>query len=209
MRKDRGSMYEHFVKQTPTSTSAYSIPDDHMVVCRSPEYIGYADWKYICCTSFHLCSCIMKQFEHVIKMVNVNPVSSFEHIRSYLSTRCCILSFKAIGLLVPKKKIFEDFTISGSGSHLGHVTQNIWTNFHPNSPWRLNMKFGFNRPSVFWEKEVWKCWIWVTLDKGQWMTLTSDVLKGSCTNLVDCIYQLWYHRISEKSIVLPFSNTKA
>ena len=35
------------------------------------------------------------------------------------------------------------------------------------------MKFGlFFFCFVFLEKEVWKCWIWVTLDKGQWMTLT-------------------------------------
>ena len=36
-------------------------------------------------------------------MVKVNPMSSFEYIWLYLSTRCCIPSFKVIGLLVPKK----------------------------------------------------------------------------------------------------------
>ena len=34
------------------------------------------------------------------------------------------------------------------------------------------------------------------MDKGQWLTLTFDILKGSCTNLVDYIYQLWYHWLS-------------
>ena len=27
------------------------------------------------------------------------------------------------------------------------------------------------------------------------MTLTFNILKGSCTHLVDCIYQFWYHRL--------------
>ena len=39
------------------------------------------------------------------------------------------------------------FTIYGLGSHLGHVTLNIWTNLHPNIPWRYHRKFGFKRPS--------------------------------------------------------------
>ena len=47
------------------------------------------------------------------------------------------------------------------------------------------MNSGFYRPSGFLGKEVWKWWIWVTLDKGQWMTLTSDIHKDSCTHLVD------------------------
>ena len=34
----------------------------------------------------------------------------------------------------------------------------------------------------------------VTLDEVQWMTLTFDIHQASCTNLVDWIYQLWYHR---------------
>ena len=37
----------------------------------------------------------------------------------------------------------------------------------------------------FWAKEVWKCWIWVTLDEDQWMTMTFDIHKGSYTHLVD------------------------
>ena len=36
-----------------------------------------------------------------------------------------------IGLPVPKKKIFKrDFTIYGLGGHLGHVTNNMSSNFH-------------------------------------------------------------------------------
>ena len=55
------------------------------------------------------------------------------------------------------------------------------------------LKFGFNRPSSFLGKEVLKCWIWVTLDQGQWMTLAFDIYVGLCTHLVKCIYQFWHH----------------
>ena len=45
------------------------------------------------------------------------------------------------------------------------------------------------------------------------MTLTFGTHKASCTHLVDCIYQLLYNRLQlflkKKSIVLPFSHTKA
>ena len=61
------------------------------------------------------------------------------------------------------------------------------------SHWGSFFKFGFNRPSGFLEKEVWKCWIRVTLDQGQWITLTFHIHIGSCTHLVNCIYQLWHH----------------
>ena len=40
------------------------------------------------------------------------------------------------------------FTIHGHGGHIGHVTWTIWKLSFP-IPWRLHMKFGFNRPSGF------------------------------------------------------------
>ena len=33
------------------------------------------------------------------------------------------------------------------------------------------------------------------LDEGQWMTLTFDSHIGLCADLVNCIYQLWQHRL--------------
>ena len=33
------------------------------------------------------------------------------------------------------------------------------------------------------------------LDQGQWITLTFHIPKASCTNLVDCSFQLWCHRL--------------
>ena len=41
------------------------------------------------------------------------------------------------------------FTIYGRGSHLGHVTRMPRTNFRSPYPRRLNIKFGFDRPSGF------------------------------------------------------------
>ena len=35
----------------------------------------------------------------------------------------------------------------------------------------------------------------VTLDKGQWMTLTFDINTDSFTYSVNLNYQLWYHRL--------------
>ena len=85
----------------------------------------------------------------------------------------------------------------GHGSHLGHVTWIIWINFQSPIPLRLHMKCGFNHPSGFSGKEVWKCWIQVTLDQCQWMIFIFDIHLGSCPRLVNCIYQFWYHRLQQ------------
>ena len=56
----------------------------------------------------------------------------------------------------------EDFlkviTIYGHGGHLGHMTRTVWTIFRSPDPWRLHMKFGYNRPSSFRGEVVWNCW---------------------------------------------------
>ena len=96
-----------------------------------------------------------------------------------------------------RRRFWKFASIYGHGGYLGHVKWTISTRFHSSIPWRLHMKCGFNRPSVSWGKGVWKCWIWVTLDKGQWMILTFDVHKSSCTNLVNCIYKFCYHRLKQ------------
>ena len=49
------------------------------------------------------------------------------------------------------------FTIYGRGGHLGHVTQMPRTKFRSPYPRRLHIKFGFDRPSGFWE-DVWALW---------------------------------------------------
>ena len=49
---------------------------------------------------------------------------------------------------------FKVFTIYGHGSHVGHVTQPICTNFHSHSPLNFHMSFGFKSPNCFCEKQV-------------------------------------------------------
>ena len=56
--------------------------------------------------------------------------------------------------------------------HLHHVTWTFEQTVVPLFLWKIHIKFGFNRPSGCSGKEVSKCWIWVTLVQGQWMTLT-------------------------------------
>ena len=85
----------------------------------------------------------------------------------------------------------------------------IWTNFSPYMvleailvmwsgtfqhsftphPMKAPYKNCFKRPHIFWGKEVLKCWIWVTLDKGQWMTLTLGCHKSSCTHVSEYIFE--------------------
>ena len=58
------------------------------------------------------------------------------------------------------------FTIYGRGGHLGNVTTIVSINFHFLVPESLHIKFGFDWPSGFWEKQVliFKCkWPWPSI----------------------------------------------
>ena len=104
-----------FKMQTSRKTHTPNMTDfDHsstrgpLVLYRSLECWGYAEleqtWKYIstqCCISFHHAEAFRNKSDLVIKMVMVNPGSSYE-ILVVLEYP----SFKAPGLLIPKKKIF-------------------------------------------------------------------------------------------------------
>ena len=69
-----------------------------------------------------------------------------------------VYQVRSMGLLLLEKKVFlRIFTIYGHGSHLGHMTRIIWTNFRFPIPLKLHMKFGFNWPSSFWA-DVWRVW---------------------------------------------------
>ena len=46
------------------------------------------------------------------------------------------------------------FTIVGHGGHLGHVTRISRTNFRSPYPWMLHIKFHFDWPSRFREKDL-------------------------------------------------------
>ena len=172
-----------------------------MVLYRSPECWGYAEleqtWKYIstqCWISFHPRRSIQKQIWPCHKNGHGQPrVIIWKHWY-YSSTRCMLYTkFQGHRPLGSKE---EDLL-----SFLPYMGMVIWHGtfeqiFIPHIPLRRHTKFGFNRPSGFWAEEVWKCWVWVTLDEAQWMTMTFDIHKGSCTHLVDWIYQLWYLRLN-------------
>ena len=61
------------------------------------------------------------------------------------------------------------------------------------------------------EKKFENVWIWMSLEQGQWMTLTFDFHIGSWYHLVNSIYQLWYHRLQyflKNPLFYLFSHTK-
>ena len=54
-----------------------------------------------------------------------------------------------------REEICKVFTVNRHGSHVGHVTWTIWTNFFPLSPRPLYIKLCDNWPCDFWD--VWNC----------------------------------------------------
>ena len=60
----------------------------------------------------------------------VTPGSSFEQTMMGWSPQCYIQSFEEIGTTVPEKKIRRVFTNYGRGSHLGHLTSLMSSDFH-------------------------------------------------------------------------------
>ena len=126
-----------------------------MVLYRLPECVGYAELKQackymtLCCISFH--TCIRKQIlpchgnghdqPSVIIWINLVVLENL-----MLSTK-----FQGHRTLSSREGDFWRFLpYIGLEAILGHVTWNSWTNFHPNIPWRLLMKFAFKRlNSVF------------------------------------------------------------
>ena len=77
----------------------------------------------------------------------------------------------------------------------GYVTWTIWTNFPFPHPMKAPHEIWLQSAYRFLRKRSLKMWIWVTLDQGQSVILTFDIHIGSRTHLVNCIYQLWHHRL--------------
>ena len=97
------------------------------------------------------------------------------------SPQCYIPSFMEIGRPVPEKKIFETFfTIYGLGSHLGHVTSIMSSNFHFLLSESFHTKFGSERHSSFWENPVWIFLCtrpWVKVSKWYWPLILTYLHK--------------------------------
>ena len=74
------------------------------------------------------------------------------------------------------------FSIYGHGSHLGNVTQLIYTEFHSHSPISFHMNFGSKSPNCFCNKTSFNFEISLTFEQGQRMTLTFDTHSTSLTH---------------------------
>ena len=111
--------------------------------------------------------------------------------------RCCIPSFKIIGLLVPKKKIFEVLFLP----YMGMV---VWSGkfeqiFILHIPWRLSKKFGFIGLAISLEKKfenVDSEWPWTMVNEWPW--------PRPCIHLFDYNYQLSPQRIHQSLGSLQF-----
>ena len=57
-----------------------------------------------------------------------------------------------------EEDFFKVLSIFEHGCHLGQAIWIIYINFCSPFPRRLNIKFGFDRPSGFREEDVWKMW---------------------------------------------------
>ena len=99
------------------------------------------------------------------------------------------------------------FSVTGNNNHLSH----LMTKSTPEDHWSCIAHLSAEailKSAVTEGKKL----NLSDLDQGQWMTLTFGTHKASCAHLVDCIYQLFISQttlVSEKSIVLTFSHTKA
>ena len=90
-----------------------------------------------------------------------------------------------------RRRLFKFFTIYGQTAILvmwpGPFEQTFVPPSHGGSIWNL----ASNGQAVSKEKKFEN----VESEWGQLMALTFDIHTGSCTHLVNCIYQLWYHRL--------------
>ena len=137
----------------------------------------------ICCISFDPCRSISEQIWPYHKKWTRS--TQRHHLNQFGSTWVLDALYQvsmSSASLLRRKTFLKVFTIYGLGSHLGHVTLNIWTNFHPNIPWRLRRKFGFKRPKCFFEEKKFENVESVC----QWMALTLGchvlIYLTICTN---------------------------
>ena len=127
----------------------------------------------------------------------VNLGSSFEQTWLYASAWCCILSFKDIGQRVPKKKIFKRFYHLWSWRPFWSCALDHLNKFQ--LPLRMEVSHEIWLRMALWDlREMFEIdEIWVTLDKDQWMTLTLDTHKSSCTHSFDFMCQFSDHRFQQ------------
>ena len=155
-----------------------------MVMYRSPECIGYAElefswqpWKYmtICCISFHPCRSITKQIWPCHKSGQGQPSVIIWANLVVLEYPMLYTKFQGHRPLGSEEGDFWKFL-----QYMGlEAISVIWRGTFKHililiNPWRLNMKFGFYRPSVFEEKKfenVESEWPWTKVSEWPWPSI--------------------------------------
>ena len=105
-----------------------------------------------------------------------------------------------------EEEFWRVFTIYGHGRVFGHVTRIMSINVHFLVPESLHIKFDFDYPSGFWEKQVlsFVCkWPWAKVKKCPWPSILTYVY------FIFWWFQVTGCKCSEKSTVFTFSYRKA
>ena len=143
----------------------------HMVLYRSSECWGYTEfeqtWKYMntqCSISCHPKKALGNKFDPVIKMVKVT--------QSYHLKEMVVVKYDAVYRVSRTSTSWfrkrEDFWRSLPYMRMAMWPEQFEQIFIPHIPWRLHMKFGFNRPGGFFGKEsenVDSEWPWTTVNE--------------------------------------------
>ena len=130
--------------------------------------------------SFYPCRSIRKQIWPCHKMVKAIPV---------LWTNLVVLEYPVLYTKFqchrPFWFFFKVFTISGPGSHLGHVTRNTWKQSHGGSIWNLASKWLL----FFVEEQKFETveheWPWAKVDEWPfpWIVINHQVLIFSTISI--------------------------
>ena len=144
----------------------------------------------ICCISFHPCRSIRKQIWPSHKNGHGQPsVIIWTHlvVLEYLMLYTKFPGHQPLGSEEGDFwRFYQKCAWTPSWSFDPETFENTFIpTSHGGSTWNLASN---GQVFFFLGKDVWKCWIWVTLDKGQWMALTLGCHKLSCTHLFDYMY---------------------
>ena len=84
-----------------------------------------------------------------------------------------------------RRRVLKVFTIYGPGSHLGNVTQNIWTNFYSKNPMVVSYEIWHQTAQCFL-KNVESEWPWTNVNKWPWPWVVKNhhelIYLTTCTN---------------------------
>ena len=67
----------------------------------------------------------------------------------FLKQHICFLKKMNVNHFYPKMHTAAQISTKAACTNIGYATWTLQTNFRSHIPWRLHVKFGFNRPSGF------------------------------------------------------------